>query len=149
MQMTNAPRRTLLAAALLCALALTGCASGDVELNGKIFDALGISSSAQKPTREPKIAARAPLVLPPSSERLPDPNAVPVAASGDPAWPVDPDQTRVGSASEALKKQTDFCRDGNWKEKAMRDDIAAAKGPAGNCNDGSIFSFMKNLTKSD
>lgn len=139
----------LLAAAVTGALALTGCASGDVELNGKIFDALGISAAAQKPAREAKVAARPPLVLPPSTERLPDPNAVPVAAAGDPAWPVDPDQKRVGSASEALKKQTEYCRDGNWKEKAMRDDIAAAKGPVGSCNDGSIFTFMKNITKGD
>ena len=140
----------LVAVALSGALALTGCAAGDVELNGKIFDALGVSAAAQKPAREPKVAARAPLVLPPSAERLPDPDAAPVTtAAVDPAWPVDPDQKRVGTASAALKKQTEFCRDGNWKEKAMRDDIAAAKGPAGNCNDGSIFSFMKNLTKSD
>ncbi|HRD75546.1 MAG TPA: hypothetical protein PK264_06355 [Hyphomicrobiaceae bacterium] len=139
-------RRAVAALAVSSALALTGCAAGDVELNGKIFDALGVSAATSKPSREPKLAARAPLVLPPSADRLPDPNAVPVAASGDPAWPVDADQKRVGTVADAARKHTEFCRDGNWKEKAMRDDIAAAKGPAGNCNDGSIFSAFKNLT---
>jgi hypothetical protein len=91
---------------------------------------------------EPKAEQRAPLVLPPSSEKLPEPGelapAGPVQTAQ--AWPNDPDKQRA--ASEAAKKQAqaEYCRDGNWKEKALGDELAAARGPSGSC--GSIFSAL-------
>ncbi|MEZ5817986.1 MAG: hypothetical protein R3D44_12975 [Hyphomicrobiaceae bacterium] len=123
-------------------LALPGCGGVDgVELNGKIFDAVGLTGSLGK-RAEPKTEQRAPLVLPPSSEQLPEPGTV---AATEPvrtaqAWPNDPDKQRAASEASKKQAQADYCRDGNWKEKAMGDDLAAAKGPSGSC--GSIFSAL-------
>lgn len=126
----------------LVLLGLPGCGGLDgVEFNGKVFDAVGLTGALGK-KEEPKTEPRAPLVLPPASERLPEPGentaAAPVQTAE--AWPNDPDKQR--QANEAAKKQAqaEYCRDGNWKEKAMGDDLASAKGPEGSC--GSIFSAV-------
>ena len=130
--------RVMVAIALL---ALPGCGGVDgVQFEGKMFEAVGLTGALGK-RAEPKTQARAPLVLPPTTETLPEPGAL-AAAPTQPhiAWPDDPDKKR--SANESAKKtaQTEFCRDGNWKEKAMGDEIAAREGPSGTC--GSIFSVL-------
>ena len=66
------PNRTFLAVAAfaLSALALSACDS--VNLEGKVFDWMGISGSAlDKKTRDPQMADRAPLVVPPGSVVVP------------------------------------------------------------------------------
>ena len=60
------------AAILPFALAVAGCSADDIELNGKIFDAVGLNTSKTK-SAEPKMAERAPLVMPPNLERVPEP----------------------------------------------------------------------------
>lgn len=130
--------------AVAVALALGGCSSGDFELNGKIFDALGVSSASQSTRKEPRMAARPGLVLPPNPEALPDPSAVPVpvVALDNPSWPKDPDDARRDAASDSARKQEEFCKkDGNWREKSMRDEVASTSGPGGNCS-GNIFSAI-------
>lgn len=137
-----------IAAAALLAAAVSGCGGIDgVELNGKIFDALGVSNAAMGAKPEPKLAQRSPLVLPPDPNKLPEPGnvAAQAPAVADANWPKDRDQQRIAAAADTKRKQAEYCRDGNWKEKAMKDEVAAeANGPSGNC--GSIFSvFSKNL----
>ncbi len=122
-------------------LALPGCGGLDgVDFNGKIFDAVGLTGSLSK-RAEPRTEARAPLVLPPASEQLPEPGQL-AAGPAQPhiAWPDDPDKKRAASESAKKTAQTEFCRDGNWKEKAMGDEIASRDGPTGTC--GSIFSVL-------
>src|SRR5207244_1272877 len=69
----------ILAAAVPLSL-LGGCGDGGiggfdgVALNGKIFDAVGLNSSAG-PKGEPKMAARQPLVVPPGLDSLPPPGS--------------------------------------------------------------------------
>lgn len=126
-------------------LGLAGCGGVDgVEFNGKLFEAVGMTGSLGGKKVEPKTEARAPLVLPPPTQSLPEPGsfAAPVAAApSEQVWPNDPDKGR-SSKAEALKQaQAAHCKDGNWKEKAMGDDVNAAAGPAGSCN-GSIFSVL-------
>ena len=54
----------------------SAAARDGLEVNGKLFDWMGISSSAMEQSqREPQVAARAPLVLPPNSNRLPEPGS--------------------------------------------------------------------------
>jgi hypothetical protein len=124
------------------AVALTGCGGVDgVELNGKIFDALGVSTSSLGPRPEPKLEQRSPLVLPPDPNKLPEPGGGQAPAVADASWPKDRDQLKKASADEAQRKQEEYCRDGNWKEKAMKDEAAAqAGGPYGSC--GSVFSVL-------
>jgi hypothetical protein len=128
-------------AVLVTAVSLGGCAGDGVEFNGKIFDAVGLSSIGSK-REEPRTQARAPLVLPPEGTRLPEPGSAPVPVAADQAWPRDPQQQKLAEAEAKKRQQQEWCRDGNWKEKAMRDDAKAAHGPQGKC--GSIFDLVGN-----
>lgn len=137
----RAKRRAGLAAIAAASVALSGCGGVDgIEFQGKVFEAVGLTGSIGKKA-EPKTEARAPLVLPPPTERLPEPGQLAAAPEPvDAAWPNDPDKRRAASDSAKKQAQAQYCSDGNWKEKAMGDDVAAAHGPSGSC--GSIFSVI-------
>ena len=143
--MTDSPRRTPRVAAvvaLVAALGASGCADG-VQLEGKIFEMTGLTGSLGK-RAEPKTDPRAPLVLPPPSQQLPEPGALAAAApapSADPAWPKDPDRTKAENDAALQKAQAEYCSNGNWKEKAMGQEEKARQGPAGPCT-GSLFSVL-------
>ena len=64
----------LLAASAL-GLGVAGCSMDDVQFNGGIFDMVGLSDSAKAKTStgDPKLAARPPLVVPPTLDHLPPP----------------------------------------------------------------------------
>ena len=122
-------------------LGLPGCGGIDgVDFNGKIFEAAGLTGALGK-RAEPKTEARSPLVLPPPSERLPAPGEMAAAApqQPDPAWPNDPDKNKATKAAAEKQAHDEYCRDGNWKEKAMREDEKAAAAQA-KC--GSLFSVL-------
>lgn len=149
---TDRPRSASLrlkaAAALTAAVLASGCSSGDVELNGGLFDLMGVGSSTQKRTAEPKLPQRAPLVLPPNGDRLPDPEQQPgtqVAGAVDPQWPVDPEDKRKGGAKSAADAQAAYCNDGNWKNKAVRDEVKAGQGPSGACTPSILSGLKKSL----
>jgi hypothetical protein len=142
----SSQRLKLLAAALGSAatLGLSGCADG-VELNGKVFDFLGISPAALEASRrEPKLAERAPLVMPPDAKRLPDPAAT--ASVGEQAnWPVDPEQKKLAAAQERERLHLAYCRgDIQWKERALnsKDGSGTNLSPYGPCP--SIFGGITN-----
>jgi len=124
-------------------LALPGCGGGldGVEFQGKVFDAVGLTGALGK-KEEPKTEARAPLVLPPTKERLPEPGEVRSVAAAQPAeaWPNDPDKRRAESEASKKQARAEYCKDGNWKEKALGDDLALSNAPGGSC--GSIFSTI-------
>ncbi len=58
---------------LACALALAagGCGADDIQFNGGLFDMVGLSDEAKSktPHGDPKMAERAPLVVPPTIGR--------------------------------------------------------------------------------
>jgi hypothetical protein len=130
------PARIAGVAVFLSAL-LSGCGY-DVELNGAVFDYLGVSSNSQTKKGEPRVAARSGLVLPPDLEKLPEPGSGAVAAQGQEAWPVDADQKRVADAANLDKKHEEFCRDALWRAKARGATDEIIPGPKGPCNP-SIF----------
>lgn len=138
--------------AVALSIAVGGCSSGDIEINGKIFDALGVSTASQTKGKEPRLAARPGLVLPPNPEALPDPATVPppVVAIENPSWPKDADEARRVAVSDSARKQEEFCKkDGNWREKSMRDEIGATSGPAGNCQGNFLSAILGKATGSD
>jgi hypothetical protein len=131
-----------LVSAVAGAALLGGCSDG-VEINSPLLDAVGLSTAALSRQEEPRLQPRAPLVIPPSTQRLPEPGqAQPAAvAKVDPAWPKDRDQERVASKKEKASRQADYCRDGNWKERSVDGGSSGySNGPEGVC--GSIFSVM-------
>lgn len=135
------PRVIAIATGVALALSLSGCGGFDgVELNGKIFDAVGLSGDQLGAKKaEPRTQARAPLVMPPDGRRLPDPDEAASVAVADTAWPKDRDAQRVADADAARKAKEQACRDGNWKQKAHKDETSNAE----QCQ-GSIFSWMNN-----
>lgn len=146
--MTNAlakPRKLAIGLAVVIAMSgLSGCGGLDgVEFNGKIFEAVGLTGSLGK-RAEPKTEPRAPLVLPPQSERLPEPGslaAAPQAGAGQ-AWPNDPDKSKAEKDAAQKQAQAQYCRDGNWKDKAMGDQVAGSTGPDGTSCGSSIFGVI-------
>lgn len=136
--------------ALIAALAsvpliapLAGCGADDVELNGKIFDAVGVSPSTKTSAREPKMVARAPLVIPPGLEKLPAPGAQPGAESAEVAALADPDRVAATNQAELERQQAEYCKKHYEFAKAHGDAEAdSAAGPLGPCR-GSFLSSVK------
>jgi hypothetical protein len=104
-------RAALLAGGFAVIAGLTGCSGADsgVELNGKLFDAVGLSGGS-KSRSEPKLAERAPLVPPPRVDALPTPGSGQESA-GHMAWPNDPDRQRAAAAVTAKKSLDKRCSD--------------------------------------
>lgn len=132
------------ALAIAATLPLAGCADG-LALNGAVFDWMGISeSSLSKKNAEPKLAERAPLVLPPDANRLPEPGSGVVANQGDINWPTDPEQRKVAQAKERERLHLAYCRgELGWEKKALEGPNASTinKSPYGPCP--SLGSMMK------
>ena len=79
-----------LAAALLLTLGLGGC--GGVEFKGKIFDYMGANDGGDE--GDVKMSRRAPLILPPDTDRLPVPGQGVATVTARPDWPSDADRER-------------------------------------------------------
>jgi hypothetical protein len=142
----SSQRLRLLACAVgtAASLLLAGCADG-VELNGKVFDFLGVSPAALEASRrEPKLAERAPLVIPPNANRLPDPGSAPASVE-QASWPTDPEQRKLAAAQERERLHLAYCRgEIQWKERALKskDGSESNLSPYGPCP--SIFGGLTN-----
>ena len=141
--------KTALLAALALALpGLAGCSMDDVQLNGKVFDAMGMNTTGSVKKDDPKMAAREPLVVPPGLDSLPPPG------SGKEAQPTlaeiqDPDRNQKVSKAELEKQQAEYCKVHYDQARAHGDNNAdLATGPLGPCQK-SIFSAVKKWTSGD
>lgn len=121
---------------------LTGCGY-DVQLNGAVFDMMGVSGSSSGSKKEPQMANRAGLVLPPSTDRLPVPGAEPQkAAQSDASWPVDPEQRKVDVAMAERRAHEEYCKKALLDAKAQGNSAhEAVIGPQGRC-DGSALNLF-------
>jgi hypothetical protein len=129
-------RSSTIAAITGLGLALTGCAAGDVEMNGAIFDYLGMGKAG--PAKVSQAAERQALVLPPSLERLPAPGsgAANAAATGL-AMPVNPETKVSLAAADQKRQQTEFCDKAMMRAKLSRE-IGTIQGPFGACNPSAL-----------
>jgi hypothetical protein len=130
----------VLAACLTVGVA--GCGTDDIQFNGGIFDAVGLSDAGKSKSGDPKMAERAPLVVPPSLDRLPPP--------GDGAPPSqiadikDPDAAKAVSRAELEAKQAEYCKVNYDNVKARGDDSAdSATGPLGPCRKSVLTAVKK------
>lgn len=130
------------------AVAASGCSMDDVQLNGKIFDAVGLNTTGSVHKGDPKVAERQPLVVPPSTNQLPVPGS-----EGPPTQGVaglqDYDAKTVTSQADLERQQAAYCKV-HYEEAMQRGDNEAdqAAGPLGPCR-GSIFSAIKKWNSSD
>jgi hypothetical protein len=133
------------AAGLAALLALSGCDS--IELEGKAFEWLGLNGATQE-QRDPKMADRAPLVVPPNVARLPEPGSGKAGGEAVAALK-DPELTKKASAKERERLHLAYCRgEIQWKEKALDPDYAggANRSPYGPCP-GLFSGTLNSLTK--
>ena len=132
---------------MLAIAGLAGCSADDVQLNGKIFEATGLNTGSA-PKKTPKLAERAPLIVPPSLDKLPEPGA------GDGQQPAlaevkdHDDKVRITRA-DLEKQQYEYCQK-NFVDAKIRGDQEAdvAAGPLGPCR-GSVISSFQNWNSTD
>lgn len=132
------------------ALGVAGCSMGDVQFNGGIFDAVGLSDAARAKSKsgEPKLTARAPLVVPPSLDKLPEPGSEAEAeapADAKLATIKDPDAVKVASKEELERQQAEYCKV-NYEDAMTRGDETTAlnaQGPMGPCRPSVLTAIKK------
>jgi hypothetical protein len=117
-----------------------GCSAGDVELNGSVFDYLGVGSNSKSGSRDVKTSERQGLVLPPNLERLPEPGSGVAALQGGDVMPVDPEQRRMAGANQARANHASYCEKALQKARIMKD-LSPVNGPLGRC-DASILDSL-------
>ena len=138
---TASAARIVAAAVLL--MAFGGCSADDVELNGGLFDAVGIGSKSKSTKGEPVMAARSPLVVPPNLERLPQPGEPLATESADVAAIDDPDKKILVSQADLEKQQAAYCKV-HYEQARAHGDIDGADlavGPMGSCR-GSVLNAL-------
>ncbi len=141
-------RHAARAALVPLVLALAGCSGDDVQFEGKIFDVMGMNSATQR-SAEPKMRERAPLVVPPSLDRIPEPGAPAESLSGDLASLNDPDRAKKTSRAELERQQAEYCKVHYEQAKARGDDNAdLARGPLGECR-ASVLTAIQNWNNSE
>lgn len=135
--------------ATVSAVLASGCGVGDVELNGKVFDYLGVSTASQSRGKDPKIASRSGLVIPPSAERLPEPGSAP-AEDPQLASLDDPDRKLEVAKADLERQQREYCEVHYTQAKARGDESGAlnAKGPLGSCAP-SVFTSLQKWQKGE
>jgi hypothetical protein len=144
--MTRQPSQRLIrmTLAVISAVAIGGCSMDDVELNGGVFDSLGIGANQPK-SAEPKLAARTPLVVPPSTASLPAPGAPPEALQSDVTVAIDdPDRKIIVTEAEKQKQQDEYCRKNYDPARAAGDASAdSIEGPLGPCRPSVLTAVKK------
>ena len=121
------------------ALGVAGCSSDDIQFNGGIFDAVGLNDA--KPKGDPKLAERAPLVVPPSLDRLPAPGEAP--ASAQIADIKDHDAAKQLSREEQEKQQAAYCEK-NYEDPMRRgEEVSMVEGPLGPCRKSVLTAIKK------
>lgn len=144
MRPMSSSRTVRITLSILVAAAAGGCSMDDVELNGGVFDALGVGSDQPK-TAEPKLAARTPLVVPPTTSSLPAPGTPAEATQSDVTVALDdPDRKVLVSEAEKQKQQDEYCRKNYDAARAAGDASAdSMEGPLGPCRPSVLTAVKK------
>ncbi len=137
------------ALAACLALGVAGCSSDDIQFNGGIFDAVGLSDSAKAKSGDAKVAERPGLVVPPSLDRLPAPGEA-APESAQVAAIKDPDAQKKLTQEELQRKQDEYCRVNYEQAKTHGDEATAlnAEGPLGPCRP-SVLTAIKKYNSGD
>jgi hypothetical protein len=126
-------------------LAVSGCGYDGVQLNGKIFEVVGLSGNAA-PQGEPKMRVRQPLVMPPETGALPQPGS---GSADQPSLAEiqDPDRQKRLSQADLQRQQDEYCKV-HYEEPLSRGDASAdaASGPLGSCHPSILTGVKKWMT---
>lgn len=114
------------------AAALGGCGIDDVQLDGKVFDALGVNTSSVN-RQAPELKPRSGIVVPPNLSSLPEPGSGGVAQP-EIAEVQDYDAKRSKPREQLEKEQAEYCAKHYDMAKAMgNQDAELVEGPLGRC----------------
>jgi hypothetical protein len=151
MPLKSIAKAFLLASFGTALLAISGCGYDGVQLNGKIFDVVGLSGN-DAPQGEPKMAVRQPLVMPPGSEAGSEAESLPQPGSGRGAQPSlaeieDPDRKAKVSQADLQRQQDAYCKV-HYEDAIARGDASAdaASGPLGSCHPSILTGVKKWMT---
>jgi hypothetical protein len=133
-------RKVATAAVVGLAVAVSGCGFDDVELNGSIFDMMGVGSNSKKAQKDVAMRPRAPLVLPPGVERLPQPGEAIAATDPELLTIRDPDLAKVASKEQLEQQQKEYCEKHYTPHS---NDAEFVKGPLGPCRKSALTAFQK------
>lgn len=135
-------KTSLRAAALAALCALAGCGMDDIQLNGKLFDAVGLNNTGSV-KKEATLKERAPLVVPPGLDKLPVPGSEVATENAAIAEVKDYDATRKTTKDDLARQQAAYCKV-HYEDARSRGDNDAdlATGPMGPCRP-SVFSAIK------
>jgi hypothetical protein len=113
MALTDNIWRKFAATTLICAgIGLARCNGADVHIDAPILEAAGINLTSKK--AEEDVPERSGIVIPPSTETLPEPGTRTAAADPSQSWPQDPDQTKAQREKAEAEAREKYCREGNW-----------------------------------
>jgi hypothetical protein len=136
-------RASRLASALAVACLLAGCAGTDIEIDAPILEAAGINLNS-KPPPEPDLEERPPLVLPPDTQRLPEPGTR-TAAVDQQVWPDDPDQRAKREAELAEQQRREYCERGDWSGQGNIEEFNRSIGRQERCQTTLGEAFSRGL----
>lgn len=114
----------------------------EVQFNGGVFDAVGLSDSAKAKSKsgDPQLTARAPLVVPPKLDKLPEPGEGEPPADPRIAGIRDPDAVKKANKKELERQQAEYCAKNYSPSDASTE---SAEGPLGPCRKSILSSIKK------
>ena len=116
MALTAEKWRIVSATTLMCAcVGLAGCGGTDVHIDAPILEAAGINLTAKKADED--IPERSGIVIPPSTDKLPEPGSRTAAANAPQNWPQDADQAKASKAEAEAKARDEYCRERKWAKE--------------------------------
>lgn len=127
------------------AVAVCGCEASDVQLNGKVFDALGVNTSSTN-RETPDLKPRAGIVVPPDLSSLPEPGSGKTEQAQLPIQ--DYDTSRTTSKADLERQQKEYCDKYYEPVKNSDQDAALIEGPLGRCQK-SVLSLIDGGSKDD
>ena len=132
------------AAVVLVAGLSSGCAPGDIALEGKVFDALGAATGINATQKEAKVAPRAGIVIPPRLDNLPAPGETASVPDGAIADIRDHDRTKVVDKSKLEAAHREFCEKNYVLPKQRGDQsVDDVQGPLGYCRPSALTAMQK------
>ncbi|MEL6287675.1 MAG: hypothetical protein AAFQ42_00415 [Pseudomonadota bacterium] len=103
-------RRVAIASAILTPLSLTAC--GGIEVESKLLDNIGVSGLiGDGKHREKPVEARSGLILPPSTDALPQPGSQTATGPANAAFPQNPEEIAAARKQAAEAKRKQECSD--------------------------------------
>jgi hypothetical protein len=123
-------------------LGIAGCGGGDIYYDVPALEAVGINLNEKEPDAD--VPERAGIVLPPSTDKLPEPGQTKTASAPAQNWPVDPEVEKKRKEEADAAAREEYCKNGKW-EGGNIDEFQKNVGEEQRCQSGLMGSISKAL----